>query len=153
MLFFKKILWPTDFSGPSYKALNVAKELSLNFSSELYVVHVITPLPPIVEVPPGKPRFNISSYLDQLKSSAEKSLKEVIDKKLGKGLKVHAIVAYGDPAVEIARIAKRKNVELIVIGTHGTTNEQSFFLGSISEKILRIASCFVLSIRSSPKEK
>jgi len=152
MLPFKKILWPTDFSEPSYEALKVAHELALHFSSELYVVHIITPLPPVVEVPPGRPKFNVSAYLNELKLSAKKSLQEVIDKKIDKRLEVHAIVRHGDVAVGIDRIAKREKVELIVIATHGTTGWRRYFFGSIAEKVLRIASSPVLTIRA-PHEK
>ena len=152
MLPFKKILWPTDFSGPSYGALKTANELALQFTSELYIVHIVTSLPPLVPVVPDRPSFNVSSYLKELKLSAKKSLQEVIDKKIGKSLKVHAIVAHGDAAVEIARIADRENIELIVIASHGTTGWQRFFSGSVAEKVVRIASCPVLIIRRSYKE-
>ena len=152
MLPYKKILWPTDFSGPSYRALKTANELALHFTSELYVVHIITSLPPLVPVVPGRPTFNVSSYLKELKLAAKKSLQEVIDKKIGKSLEVHAIVGHGNAAVEIARIADRENIELIVIASHGTTSWQRFFFGSVAERLVRIASCPVLIIRRSYKE-
>lgn len=153
MITFKKILWPTDFSEPSYEAFKKAKELATHFSSELYLVHVVTPMPPLVEVPRDRPGFNVASYRKELRSSAEESLQEVINKKVGKRLKVHAVVANGDAAVEITRIAKRENVELIVIATHGTTGWRRFFLGSVAEKVVRIASTPVLTIRSPHKEE
>lgn len=153
MLTFKKILWPTDFSCPSYEALKTANELALHNSSELYFVHIITPMPPIAEPLPGKPHFNVSLYLDELKSSAKKSLQEVIDKKIDKRIKVRAIVAQGDAAIEIARIAEREDVDLIVIATHGTTRRQHFFLGSVVEKLVRIACTHVLTIRTSSEKK
>jgi nucleotide-binding universal stress UspA family protein len=149
---FKKILWPTDFSEPSYEAFKTAKELASHFSSELYLVHVIRPLPPLVEIPRDRPIFNVSLYRKELQSSAEKSLQEVINKKIGKRLKVHAVVANGDAAVEINRIAKRENVELIVIATQGTTGRRSFFLGSVAEKLVRITTTPVLTIRAPHKE-
>lgn len=153
MITFKKILWPTDFSEPSYEAFKTAKELALHFSSELYLVHVVTPMPPLVEIPRDRPSFNVSSYRKELRSSAEKSLQEVIDKKIGKRLKVHAFVGNGDPAVEITRIAKREHVELIVIATHGTTGRRRFLLGSVAEKLVRIASTPILTIRAPYKEE
>jgi nucleotide-binding universal stress UspA family protein len=122
MLPFRKILWPTDFSGPSYKALKTANELASHFSSKLNIVHVITPMPPI-------------------------------DKKISKKIAVHAIVTNGNPAVEIARIAESENVDLIVIATHGTSGWQRFFFGSVAEKVVRIASSPVLTIRGPQKDK
>lgn len=152
MLPYKKILWPTDFSGPSYRALKTANELALHFASELYVVHIIASLPPLVPIVPGRPTFNVSSYLKELRLSAKESLQEVIDKKIGKSIKVHAIVGHGNVAVEISRIADKENIELIVIASHGTTGCQRFFFGSVAEKLVRIASCPVLIIRGSFKE-
>ncbi|NIO49420.1 MAG: universal stress protein [Candidatus Aminicenantes bacterium] len=153
MITFKKILWPTDFSEPSYEAFKTAKELALHFSSELYLVHVVTPMPPLVETPRDRPSFNVSLYRKELRSSAEKSLQEVIDKKIGERLKVRALVTIGDAAVEITRIAKRENVELIVIATQGTTGRRRFFLGSVAEKVVRIASTPILTIRAPSKEE
>jgi nucleotide-binding universal stress UspA family protein len=145
---FKKILWPTDFSEPSYDALKTAHELALLFSSELYIVHVITPLPPLVEIPHDRPNFDVPSYLDELQLSAKKSIQEVIDKKIEKNLAVHASVVHGDASVEVTRIAERENIDLIVIAAHGTTGSRRFFFGAVAEKIARIASCSVLIIRS-----
>jgi nucleotide-binding universal stress UspA family protein len=153
MLILKKILWPTDFSEPSYEAFKKAKELAMHFSSELYLVHVITPMPPLIEIPRDRPSFNVSLYRKELRYSAEKSLQEVISKKIGKRLKAHTVVANGDAAVEITRTAKRENVDLIVIATHGTTGWRRFFLGSVAEKVVRIASTPVLTIRSPHKEE
>lgn len=150
---FKKILWPTDFSEPSYDALKTAHELALLFSSELYIVHVVTPLPPLVDIPQDRLNFDVPSYLDELQLSAKKSLREIIDKKIEKKLAVHAVVLYGDAAVEVNRIAERENIDLIVIATHGTTGGQRFFFGSVTEKVARIASCSVLIIRSPNGEK
>lgn len=149
---FKKILWPTDFSEPSYNALKTAHELALLFSSELYIIHVVTPLPPLVEIPQGRPNFNVQLYLDELQLSAKKSLQEIIDKKIEKKLAVHAIVVHGDAAVEVTRIAERENVDLIVIATHGTTGWQRSFFGAVAEKVARIAPCSVLIIRSPNAE-
>ncbi len=47
MLPITKILWPTDFSEPSYEALKVADEMALHFSAELIITHVVTPIPVI----------------------------------------------------------------------------------------------------------
>jgi nucleotide-binding universal stress UspA family protein len=80
----KKILWPTDFSDPSFEALKVAKEMALVHKAELYLVHVITPIPS--SSPPSKERQSddISESTKNLHISAEKSLQAVIDKKIGK---------------------------------------------------------------------
>ena len=50
MLPITKILWPTDFSEPSYEALKVADEMALHFSAELIITHVVTPIP-VIPIP------------------------------------------------------------------------------------------------------
>lgn len=79
MLPLKKILWPADFSESSYEALKIAKEMAMHFSAELFFVHVIAPLPPFAPPPEDRPNFNVSAYVKNLHSSAEKSIQEVID--------------------------------------------------------------------------
>ena len=78
--------------------------------AELYLVHIITPLPPFSPPPEGRPAFNIPEYIENLRISAEKSLKDVIDKKIGNKLKTKAVILHGDAAGEIARFTEKNNV-------------------------------------------
>lgn len=149
MLKMKKILWPTDFSEPSYEAFKVAKEMALQFKAELYLVHVVTPLPPFAPAPKDRPRFNVSAYVKNLRLSAEESLQEIIDKKVGNTLKAHPIVLQGDAAVQIARVAHKEKVDLIVTSSHGTTGWQRFLLGSVTEKLARISTVPIQIIRQT----
>jgi len=135
----KKILWPTDFSAASYEALKVAKEMASMHKAELYLAHIITPLPPFVPPPKGRPSFNVSDYLENLRLSAEKSLQDVIDKKVGDELIAKTVILQGDAAGEIARFANKKNIDLIIMASHGTTGWRKFLLGSVTEKLVRIS--------------
>ena len=146
MLPVKKILCPTDFSEPSIEALKVANELAQHFSAELLIVHVINPIP-IVSTPTGPMSFNVSLYQKELEDSAKKSLQGIINKMVAKGLKVVPVVAYGIAADEIVRIAEEQNIDLIVIATHGRTGFRHLISGSVTEKVVRIASHPVLTIR------
>jgi nucleotide-binding universal stress UspA family protein len=152
MLPLKKILLPTDFSEPSYEALKIAKEMALHFSAELFFMHVVPPLPPFVPPPKDKPSFNITEYVKNLCSSAEKSLQEVIDKKIGNELKAHISVAHGNVAEKIAQYAHKENIDLIIIASHGTTGWKKPFLGSVTEKLVRFSTIPTLIIRK-PLEK
>ncbi len=66
---------------------------------------------------------------------------------LAKGLKVETLITRGDPASEIVKIAKQKAADIIVIATHGKTGWRHLAFGSVAEKVVRTASCPVLSIR------
>jgi nucleotide-binding universal stress UspA family protein len=151
MLPIKKILWPTDFSEPSYVALTTAQELAEHFSAELTVINVITPIP-VVSSPNGPAGFDVSVYQEQIKETSKESLQDVIQERISKEIKTQSKVMMGNAADEIVRAAQEESVDLIVIATHGETGWRHLVFGSVAEKVVRFASCPVLTIRE-PKEK
>jgi universal stress protein A len=154
MLPFKKILCPTDFSEPSYEALKAANELALHFSAELYLVYVVAPIPRISvsdapEVQGSPYDLNIPLHLEKLEEEANTRLNRVAKERISKEVLVRSIVVHGRAADEIVRVAEKEKVDLIVIATHGETGWQHFFSGSVTEKVVRIATHPVLTIRAS----
>ncbi len=152
MLPFKRILCPTDFSDPSYEALRVANELALYFSSELVVLHVVPPIPTANVAPPpagtAPPRgFNISLYRQELEEISKRSLEEIVEQRIAKGLNVHPIVVQGEASDQIIDVVDKQKIDLIVIATHGRTGWRRFIFGSVAEKVIRIAPCPVLTIQ------
>lgn len=157
MLPFRKILCPTDFSQPSFEALKVVNELAVHFSAEVFLVHVVAPIPRLSaleppEVPGGPYDFNIPLHLEKLEEEASSRLSQIVDKRISKGLQVHKIVVHGRAADEIVRIAEKEKVDLIVLSTHGETAWEHFFYGSVAEKVVRIAKQPVLTIRIPPEK-
>jgi nucleotide-binding universal stress UspA family protein len=148
MLPIKNILCPTDFSEPSYEALKAADELAAHFSATLHLVNVI-PVVPIVEAPIGveSASFNVASYQQELEGQAEKSIKTLVEQKVSKGVNVVTEVLIGNAAGEVIRYATEKNIDLIVIATHGLSGWRRFISGSVTEQIVRQAVCPVLTIR------
>jgi len=65
---------------------------------------------------------------------------------------VEAIVSQGIPFAEIISTAKKKEIDMIVIGSHGRTGLSHIMLGSVSEKVVRKAPCPVLTVRQSDHE-
>lgn len=154
MLPFKKVLSPTDFSEASYAGLAVANELAVHFSAELLVVHVVAAVPiPIMDSGEGLGGFDVSSYQLELEASAKNSLQELLDQRVSKELRVRPLVAYGDAANEVVRIAEAEQVDLIVIATHGMTGWRHFIFGSVAEKVVRHAPCPVMTIRAPSTQK
>ena len=95
MVSIKKILCPTDFSEPSYVALEAANGLALQYSSELCLVNIVSPITVIVPVKPVQmPQFDISGYQKGLVSIAEKFLQEVVEKRIAKTLITIPILEY-----------------------------------------------------------
>jgi len=146
MMPFRKILAPTDFSDPSYEALNAANELALHFAAELSVVHVV-PLVPVTPTTSDPAAFNVPLYQQGLQISYEKMLNEVVEKWVSKKLSVRSKVLQGDAAHEIVRVADDENIDLIVISTHGETGLGHLIFGSVAEKVVRLAPCPVLTTR------
>jgi universal stress protein A len=146
MLPFKRILCPTDFSEHSFKAIEAGGELARIFHAQLFLLHVIPPLPAL-SGPESPGSFDASRYQAALEGSAEKSLEAVKKKRLGRGVKVSALVSDGSPAREILRVAKVKRADLVVIATHGQTGLQHLF-GSVADRVMRHSSVPVLIIHS-----
>jgi universal stress protein A len=146
MISVKKIICPVDFSEPSCTALAAANGLALQYSSELYVVHVVAPIPssPFYTME----NFDVSAYEKRSISSAKKSLEDVIEQNVSKDLKVHPLVRQGYPPDEIIAVAKKEKTELIVIATHGSRGWNHLIFGSVTEKVIRLAPCSVLVIRA-----
>ena len=152
MLPVKKILCPTDFSEPSYAALRVADEMAIHFHAELLLIHVVTPIPviPVHDDPSG---FNLPMYEKEMAISAGRSLQQVAKARISEEVRQRSIVIQGDPAGRIVRIAEEERVDIIIIATHGLTGWRKFMFGSVTEKVIRMATCPVLSIRVAAEEK
>jgi universal stress protein A len=156
MLPFKRILCPTDFSEPSFEALKAAQELALHFSAELYLVHVVAPVPrvSVTEAPDvrGNPHdLNIPLHMERLEKEAQDRLKKVAAERLSKDLRVQQIVVHGRAADEIVKVAQEE-VDLIVLATDGETGWGHFPFGSVAERVVRTAGHPVLTLRT-PREK
>jgi len=148
MLPIKNILCPTDFSDPSYEALKAADELAVHFGATLHIVNVV-PLVPIVEAPIGveSASFNVASYQQELEGQAQKSLKNMVEQKISRGVTAVTEVLIGNAAGEVMRYAGEKGIDMIVIATHGLSGWRRFISGSTTEQIVRQSSCPVLTIR------
>jgi len=147
MLPLKKILCPTDFSNPSFEAMNVATELAMHFSSYLIVIHVVAPIPVIATEYTSSAAFNVQEYQQLMEASSMKTLEEQIEKRIPKGVSVRSMLSLGDPANQIVHTAEDEQVDLIVIATRGQTGLKRLVFGSVAEKVVRLASRPVLSIR------
>lgn len=149
----KRILWPTDFSEASYEALSRAVELCVHFSAELVAVHVVPEIPriePISEPGTEKPGYapDLKKYERELHNAARLKLHEVIRERVPKDVKSAVVVTRGEPASEILRAAEDERISLIVTATHGLSGWRQLVFGSVAERVVRLATCPVLTIRS-----
>ena len=141
----KMILSPIDFSTHSDDALQTAADLAVRFGSELCLAHVVPMLP---RLPSASAVFHEAEYEQELHRDAEKRLGGMAEKLRASGLVVRTVVGTAnDTGMEILRIAEHNQVDLIVIATHGLTGWHKLAFGSVTDKVLRMASCPVLVMR------
>jgi nucleotide-binding universal stress UspA family protein len=132
---FERILYPTDFSDVSKKALDYIKQLKEGGAKEVIILHVLDErgIDAAARYAPGiavEVEKTMREDAGQELRSAEKQLKE-------HGLKVHARITIGIPLREILNIEENEDVSVIVIGSHGKSNVEEMLLGSVSEKVVR----------------
>lgn len=152
MLPLKRIVWPTDFSEPSYEGLKIASELAAQYSGEILLVHVVAPMP-IMHGGAAPTGFHIPSVLKEIEESSQKSLDEIRREAVPAEIQARTFVIHGRPAHEIVNLAAHENADLIVIPTHGESGWQRFVFGSVAEKVVRHAECPVLTIRAPKSEE
>jgi nucleotide-binding universal stress UspA family protein len=142
---FRHILAPTDFSEYSKTAVASALELAKKFGAKLTILHVVELPPYPVEgyVPP-----NLSAtFLEDLERQATVDLAQVVPEAEAAKIEVARVVAVGTPYRTIIETAEANHVDLIVMATAGRTGFSHLILGSIAERVVRTASCPVLTIR------
>jgi len=155
MLPIKKIICPTDFSEPAGLALKNAVELASHFGAELCVVHIVQEVPrPTWRLQFAENReyyeAELAKYEKDLYGGSERKLSEILTAASRPGLKSRAIVGLGSNAAdEIIRIADEEKADLIMISTHGFTGWRRVVFGSVAEKVVRLATCPVLTVRAS----
>lgn len=145
MLPFKKILCPTDFSEPACRAIKAAGEMAEMFSAELILIHVVGPVP-VLETPTGLASFDVAAYQRELSGSARESLQMRLDNYVPKSVTSRMLVIHGEAAHEVVRVANEENMDLIVLSSHGESGWRRRIFGSVSEKVIRLAECPVLTI-------
>jgi len=133
---FEKILYPTDFSDVAEKALTYIKKLKESGVREVVVLHVLDErgFDRLHQVM-GEEKFEaLKKYREE---ETQESLKKIAKELAEVGLKVTLRIETGIPVREILRVEKEEDVSALVIGSHGVSNLQELFLGSVSEKVIR----------------
>ena len=145
----RSILLPTDFSDCGNYALSFAASLARTFGASIICVHVIEPMVPTVGYSGMTEPLPMADITDQLEYSAERELPKLAEREECAGLEVEEMIVHGEAASEIVRVAKERNVDLIVVSSHGRTGLGRILFGSTAEAVVRHASCPVLVVKPS----
>jgi len=142
---FRHIMAPTDFSEYSKQAVTSALELAQKFGAKLTILHVIELPPYPVEgyVPPSLS----ATFMDDLERQATADLAQLVPEASAANVEVARVIAVGTPYRKIIETAEAEQVDLIVMATAGRTGFSHLVMGSIAERVVRTATCPVLTIR------
>ena len=148
--FFSKILVPIDGSEPSFHAARVAVNIANKFNSELIIIYVV--------VSPSKSEYanltglvtpkQIDMIIENAKKESRNWFKKIEDKvkeensniKISMKVLLTGIAIYG----EVIQFAQQENIDLIVIGTRGSSGIKKLLLGSTASGVVTYANCPVL---------
>ena len=145
----KKILAPIDFSELSMEAMRGAMELAKDVGAEVHLVHIIAPhhtfipLPLATNAEQSRELAREAAMLQQ----AEEELKRIKKDEFGNSKKVSTFAAVGQPVEKLVEYARKHEIDLILLATHGRTGAEHFVIGSVTEKLVRYAPCSVLVFR------
>jgi len=142
----KRILVPVDFSAGSRRALDYAHGLAVKFDAALHLVHVC-------EVPgmmtPALDAYAIAyaDWSQRLGEEAKSQLDQLTA--MVDDITVTTEVLFGSPAAAIVDAAATNDADLIVMGTHGHGAVMHALMGNVAERVVRTASCPVLTVRET----
>ena len=149
MDFVKSILVPIDFSDYSKGALKYAVEIAKKFNAKMYLIYVIEPVVYPSDFSMGQvsiPAVDHDSF-----NRSKDELKKLAEMEIDSNIEVEVIIKSGKPFVEINESASEKDIDLIIIATHGHTGVEHLLFGSTAEKVVRKAPCPVLTLREPIK--
>jgi nucleotide-binding universal stress UspA family protein len=147
---FKKILWPTDFSGSAEKALPYVRSLTEKYNTEIHVLYVIE------DIAHHKSWYGDfeQAHIEKILKWEEKTATERLDQVCASYLEGCPLyikhIAVGDPAREILKLVDKEKVDAVVMATRGA--QSHFQFGSVAEKVVKNASVPVITIPTDQKQ-
>ena len=144
----KKILVPTDFSEHAIYAVDFAAQLTKKMEAELILLHVVEDssvnsvrFTGEVELPDMQDRLFILKLIEKATADLQGAVKRYSE------IPIKQEIRIGNPYHSIREIITEHNVDLVVMGTHGTNNFTEALVGSNAEKVVRHADCPVVTLR------
>lgn len=142
----KKILVPIDFSKTSEIAMDEAIAMAKKLKAEISLIHVVDFSGYYFSVVP-EAQIILPTLLDLQKNISKKleKIKATIKKK--KGITVQVNVSNGEVHSEIIDFSKKKKMDLIIMGTHGTSGFKEVFIGSNAQRVVTLSEIPVLTLQ------
>lgn len=143
-----KILVPIDGSTHSKKALEFAADLALRYTAKLCILHVLHNSPGSDTISLGAASVTIEASQENLDKSARELME--MAKKVATDMgcnDVETTTRGGHPTRQIIRCAKKKGIDVIVLGSRGLSDIKGLLLGSVSHQVNNLAGCTVITVR------
>jgi nucleotide-binding universal stress UspA family protein len=145
-----RILIPTDFSETGLLAIEHGTFMAKLFRAELHLLHVLEVNEYSFDIPEPILRF---SNLEAVQGIAAKKMEETAEGIYKEsGIKPVALCTTGKIAREVVDYADENKIDLIIMGTHGASGFEEYFIGSNAHKIVNQANCPVISVQTHAKK-
>lgn len=137
----RNILVTTDFSEIAHKALWQGASIARIHQSSVLILHVVPPEPVVNSA------LEPASWEQQdVATKAKAEMEKVARNEALTGIKCEVMVVTGELTEVVPDIIRDRDISLVVVGTHGRSGMHKMLLGSLSEEIVRVAQCPVLTI-------
>jgi nucleotide-binding universal stress UspA family protein len=141
---YDEILLPTDGSDAAEAAVEHAVRLARTYDARVHVLYVVEPLPAA--------EYDATSVLDALRREGDRVTGETADRLERSELETVTAVRTGAAHRVILDYAAESGIDLIVMGTHGRRGLGRVLLGSVAEKVVRLADQPVMTVRYEDDE-
>lgn len=142
---FHRILVATDFAESAERALAWGVQLARQHGAELILLHVYMDLPAYPEITAGQ----VEAIYEEQRRWIEEALERRARSARGEGVRARAILRTGPPASTIAETATEEGADLLLVGTQGRSGLDRLIVGSVAERVVRLATCPVLVVKSA----
>ena len=134
---YERVLFCTDFSENADYAFNFAYGIAKRDEGLLYILHVLPDNPHQAFAENYINKEDLEKIQKSIGEDLDNKYREHYVKKIGNKIKFEIVTKSGREDNEILKFAKKENIDIIVMGTHGRTGIEHVFFGSVAEKVIR----------------
>jgi universal stress protein A len=141
----KNILVPIDMSNTSKVLAHYASVFANRFGAKVHVLHVFQEYEGITKM--ILTNKVLENLMDELHDSGKKEIEDFCKKHFDRSLDYELSFANGSPFKEILDAVKVKDIDMVIMGTHGKTRIDHFFVGKTADRVVRRSNCPVMTVR------
>ncbi|WP_416439757.1 universal stress protein [Leeuwenhoekiella sp. A16] len=143
----QKLLVPTDFSPQALNALKAAAQLARRYKADIYLLHLLEMPEVLIDGPATQHQSQLPEALYYMKL-AHKKFSNILKAPFLEGIKIYETAEFDGAFEGIMTYVKKYNIDAIVMGSHGMSGIQEFFIGSNTEKVVRHSEIPVFVIKN-----